>query len=210
MRRLSIGVLFVLACGGSGGSNGITPPPPPQETPGQGTVQGQVVNEAQQGIANVNVQLTRSGATARSAVTGATGAFSFTGVDEGSWTVAAQLPSGFEAVGSLSATVNVTANQTATVPPLRMRPASPPPQEAAIVTMYDNFFDTSPLSIAVGRTVRWVNAGGQAHNTTSLTGVWSSPNINPGGSFERTFTAAGTFNYACTLHPGMNGTVVVQ
>jgi plastocyanin len=29
------------------------------------------------------------------------------------------------------------------------------------------------------------------------------------GSASRTFTVAGTFNYSCTNHPGMNGSVTV-
>jgi plastocyanin len=34
--------------------------------------------------------------------------------------------------------------------------------------------------------------------------------LNPGGTWEVRFTTAGTYNYHCTLHPGMNGTVVVS
>jgi plastocyanin len=43
----------------------------------------------------------------------------------------------------------------------------------------------------------------------SDTGLWSS-DIAPGADFTRTFPAAGTFNFHCTLHPGMTGTITVQ
>jgi plastocyanin len=34
--------------------------------------------------------------------------------------------------------------------------------------------------------------------------------MNPGATFTRTFPSAGTFQYHCTIHPGMVGTVTVQ
>ena len=34
--------------------------------------------------------------------------------------------------------------------------------------------------------------------------------INPGATFEHTFTKAGTFTYYCQLHPTMTGTVIVS
>jgi plastocyanin len=34
--------------------------------------------------------------------------------------------------------------------------------------------------------------------------------MGPNGDFRRTFTVAGTFNYRCTIHAGMDGTIIVQ
>jgi plastocyanin len=70
-------------------------------------------------------------------------------------------------------------------------------------------FSPSSVTIAVGKTIEWENRDTIAHTTTSDTGVWSST-ISPNGDYQRTFTAAGTFNYRCTLHAGMNGTITVQ
>jgi plastocyanin len=193
---------LLIACGG-GGSGGVTPP-----QTATGTVQGRVANEADEGISNVTVQLTRAGAAGRNAMTGSTGAYAFSGVETGDWTITAQLPSGFEPVGSLVATVQVTANQTAQAPVIRMRQAGPSPQEPVIVAMRDNLFDPTPVTIGVGGAVRWLNSGTQAHNSTGP--GWASPNLNPGQSFDRTFATAGTFDYECTLHPGMTGRVIVQ
>lgn len=203
MRGPILMTVVLLACGG-GGSGGVTPPPA-----GVGAVQGRVALENDDGIANVTVQLTRTGATARTALTASgTGAYSFTGVETGAWTVTAQLPSGFEPVGSLTASVQVTANQTAQVPAIRLRQSGPPGQEPFVIAIRDNFFDPTPAAVAVGRTVRWVNTGAQAHNSVGPS--WGSGNLNPGGSFEHQFTTAGTFDYQCTLHPEMTARIIVQ
>ena len=33
--------------------------------------------------------------------------------------------------------------------------------------------------------------------------------LNPGESFEYTFDRAGDFDYECTIHPGMDGSITV-
>ena len=68
----------------------------------------------------------------------------------------------------------------------------------------------NPVSISVGGAVTWVNNDNTAHTATGSNGSFDSGTIAPGGSFTRTFTAAGSFPYHCTLHPGMIGTVNVQ
>jgi hypothetical protein len=52
-----------------------------------------------------------------------------------------------------------------------------------------------------------VNKDGAPHNVTG-TG-WASPELQQGDSFTYTFDAAGIYPYACSLHPGMNGVVIV-
>jgi len=41
-------------------------------------------------------------------------------------------------------------------------------------------------------------------------GVASSQLQGTGASYSRTFNTAGTFSYTCTLHGGMNGSVLVK
>lgn len=77
-------------------------------------------------------------------------------------------------------------------------------------TLGPSAFNPSPLTIAVGTTVRWTNDDTIAHDSTSNANVWASGNMNPGAHFDFTFQAAGTYPYHCTIHPGMTGTVVVQ
>ena len=55
----------------------------------------------------------------------------------------------------------------------------------------------------------WTNDGGVIHTTTSTDGLWDSGILDPGGTFSFTFDEAGTFEYLCSLHPSMVGTIVV-
>jgi plastocyanin len=76
------------------------------------------------------------------------------------------------------------------------------------VTVTNNQFNPSALSVPVNSTVTWQwNSGGVAHNVTFQDGTASASLTS--GSFPRMFTAAGSFPYMCTLHPGMAGSVSV-
>ena len=55
----------------------------------------------------------------------------------------------------------------------------------------------------------------QSTLTTSGTAIkngdtFSSGLVFPGQAFTLTFTEPGVYNYACNIHPGMNGTIVVE
>jgi plastocyanin len=77
------------------------------------------------------------------------------------------------------------------------------------VAVRDNVFDPQNIQVARNATVTWTwAAGASAHNVTFTDGTHSSDIAT--GSYTRTFATAGTFNYSCTLHAGMNGTVTVQ
>jgi plastocyanin len=78
------------------------------------------------------------------------------------------------------------------------------------VDISGNAYDPSPLTVAVGTTVRWTNSDFVQHTVTSTTGAFGSGYLNNGQSFEHTFGAAGTYNYYCIVHGiGMSGTVHV-
>ena len=85
----------------------------------------------------------------------------------------------------------------------------PTPGGNNTVSVVNNAFNPSALSVASGSTVTWQwNSGGVAHDVTFDDGIASS--IQSSGSFQRTFTAAGSFPYHCTIHgPSMSGTVTV-
>jgi len=58
--------------------------------------------------------------------------------------------------------------------------------------------------------VTWSNADGTPHTATSNTGAFDTQNIAAGASKSVTFSTTGTFQYHCSIHPGMMGTVIVQ
>jgi plastocyanin len=70
----------------------------------------------------------------------------------------------------------------------------------------------APLSttVKVGTTVTWKNNDAIAHTVTSDNGTsFDSGNIAGGASFSYTTTGVGTFEYHCSIHPGMTGTLIV-
>jgi plastocyanin len=78
------------------------------------------------------------------------------------------------------------------------------------VTVGNNFFSPAELSVAPGTTVTWSWAAGAVeHNVTFDDGQHSATQSS--GSFPRTFSAAGTYPYHCTIHGAavMHGTVTV-
>ena len=71
-----------------------------------------------------------------------------------------------------------------------------PALAASYSVVIANFaFNPASLNITAGDIVVWTNSDPPAHTVTSDTGVWDSGIIQPGGSFTRTFTVAGTFSY---------------
>ena len=84
------------------------------------------------------------------------------------------------------------------------------PVQTNAVSVSDNFFSPITAQVAVGTTVTWTwSSGASAHNVTFTDGQASGDKTG-GATFSRTFNAAGTFTYHCTIHPGMDGSVIVQ
>ncbi|HEX6589801.1 MAG TPA: cupredoxin domain-containing protein [Longimicrobiales bacterium] len=77
-----------------------------------------------------------------------------------------------------------------------------------VVAMNDNAFAPATMRVTAGSTVTWRNQGASPHTSTGAD--WDSETVMPGAEFERAFPAAGTFDYECVFHPGMEGTVVVE
>jgi plastocyanin len=70
-------------------------------------------------------------------------------------------------------------------------------------------FQPGTVNVNVGDTVTWQNDDFQSHTTTSSAPLWDSGTLGSGQTFSFTFPSAGTFNYVCTIHFGMAGTVIV-
>lgn len=90
----------------------------------------------------------------------------------------------------------------------------PPPVATNAVDVRDNRFDPAVASVGTAAAVTWTWRGGNEHNVTFEDGRSSSGTMRT-GSHQRTFNAAGTFRYRCTIHStsftsGMVGSVQVQ
>jgi plastocyanin len=72
------------------------------------------------------------------------------------------------------------------------------------------------VTIDVGYTIEWVNYDPEAHTVTSKTldggpsGEFDSGLLSYGKKFSHTFDKSGEFYYFCTIHPWMNGFVIVE
>lgn len=79
------------------------------------------------------------------------------------------------------------------------------------VDIMNMMFSPSQITVAKGTTVTWTNNDSIAHTVTADSG--SGPNssdIAPGQTYSYTFNDTGSFQYHCSIHPSMQGTVVVQ
>ncbi len=77
------------------------------------------------------------------------------------------------------------------------------------VTIVGFSFDPGTISAEVGDTVVWTNEDGPRHNVTADDDSFASDNLAEGETFSHTFDEPGTFDYVCTLHSGMSGTIEV-
>jgi plastocyanin len=68
-----------------------------------------------------------------------------------------------------------------------------------------------PATVTVkrGERITWRNEDLVPHTATA-TGAFDSGVVAPGKAFTRVMDKPGRYPYACTLHPGMKGEVVVQ
>ena len=71
-------------------------------------------------------------------------------------------------------------------------------------------FHPPTVTVNVGDTVTWTNNDGVSHTATADGGSFDTGTIGSGSSASETFNTAGTFAYHCTIHPTMQGSVVVQ
>ena len=78
------------------------------------------------------------------------------------------------------------------------------------VAIVDDAFSPPAVTVNVGDSVVWTNAGESPHTATANDGSFNSGRLDPGATFAHTFTTPGTFSYRCEFHSDMVGQVVVQ
>lgn len=94
-------------------------------------------------------------------------------------------------------------------PPVPVVPPTVPPVGPSDVAIVDNAYDPGNLSVSVGQAITWVNTGALPHTVTAVDGAYDSSIMMPGETFQLSFGAPGTYDYICTIHPGMAGVVLV-
>jgi plastocyanin len=87
---------------------------------------------------------------------------------------------------------------------------APPVAAAADQVVIDSFaFAPLTLTVITGTTVTWTNKDEEPHTVVANDGSFHSPGMGTGAMFSHTFGKPGTFEYICSIHPMMHGTVVV-
>ena len=75
--------------------------------------------------------------------------------------------------------------------------------------------DAVTVVVGVNNTITWTNDDSAAHTVTftsvpSGAGTSNSDIIAPNGTFTQTLTVPGTYQYICSLHSWMKGTIIVK
>jgi len=75
----------------------------------------------------------------------------------------------------------------------------------------DNFaFSPATLAASDGSRVTWTNNDDVPHVIAEVDGRFKSKPLDTGDTFQHVFLEEGTFDYFCTMHPRMQGRVVVR
>lgn len=83
-------------------------------------------------------------------------------------------------------------------------------QAQEVQVTIDNFtFTPAELTVKAGDTVTWTNHDDVPHTVVSA-GKFRSKALDTDNSFSFTFTAAGDYQYFCSLHPHMTGMIKVE
>lgn len=83
--------------------------------------------------------------------------------------------------------------------------------EGTVVEMKGIAFNPSTITVKVGERITWVNEDSVPHDAVATSGEsFRSDLFDKGQSFSFTPTRAGTIKYVCTVHPGMDGEIVVE
>ena len=75
----------------------------------------------------------------------------------------------------------------------------------------DNFtFAPQRLTVKAGTTVTWINDDDIPHAIASTGKAFRSKVLDTEDKFSFAFTTPGSYEYFCSLHPHMTGTIVVE
>ena len=126
---------------------------------------------------------------------------------------------GLVAIGVIVAGITVLSAKNATAPtghmvaPKESTKQGTAPQAGGAVSIQGYAFAPKNLTVKKGTKVTWTNQDVAKHNVAvddgSPTGGPDGPLFGKGETFSFTFETVGTYNYHCSPHPYMHGSVTV-
>lgn len=86
------------------------------------------------------------------------------------------------------------------------------PPDPVPIRIQNYMFGGGRVEIAAGQRVLWTNDDPIVHKIVAdgAAPAFQSPGLDQDDSFAFTFAQPGTYRYHCTLHPKMQGMVVVR
>jgi plastocyanin len=113
-------------------------------------------------------------------------------------------------IPAVAAALLVAGCGSSSAPKTTAKAAAPAAGGAVAVKLQNISFQPAKITAKVGQTITWTNADNVDHNVTATGGAtFKSSDIGNGQSFSTKLTKAGTITYVCTIHKGMDGTIVV-
>jgi plastocyanin len=82
-------------------------------------------------------------------------------------------------------------------------------RNADTVSIEDFNFEPQTIEVGAGTEVGWTNNDDFAHTVTARDDSFASGDIEGGAGFSQTFDEPGEYEYFCSIHNSMTGTVVV-
>jgi len=158
-----------------------------------------------------------SGTSSDNAITDARGDYTFTGLANGTYTITPSRTG--LTFGPTSSTqtligLDITSINFTAIPTQKSFNVLCPASGTTNVTIQDFSFAPDNVTISPSGIVKWTN-NGTTHTVTGgpspiPNGWFNTGNIGAGASACIQFLDTGTYDYFCTIHPSMIGSVVVQ
>jgi len=102
---------------------------------------------------------------------------------------------------------------TTTLPTPLTTPSRAPSVSDNTVIIEKNTFTPATMTVNVGSTVRWYSKDEYPHNIEFTDKAFSASTyllVPSQPTFSQRFNQAGTYHYSCTIHPDMQGTIIVE
>lgn len=203
-------VSAVLGCGGGGGDDGGTTGPGPG--PNNQTLGSIVLSTPSLTLTAGNMAaITVVAYDTENAIIANAGSPTFTSANPAVAEVDNQGNVLAVAAGSTQITASLTRGSVTKSASAAVSVTGSLPSSAAVEAGTAAYFQPGTVIIQRGGSVTW-NFGSLEHSVSFSPANGVPSNIAPtyGSSVDRTFNAAGNFNYTCTIHAGMTGLVMVR
>jgi plastocyanin len=77
------------------------------------------------------------------------------------------------------------------------------------VEIIETAFEPPLVEIDIGDQITWINLDDEPHTVTGDGGL-SSPRLDRGASYSASFDEPGRYDYVCSIHPTMRGSIIVR